>query len=102
MRVVGTDKLSRFMQTHPPARGPLAAWLKEAQAAAWRQWADIKDRYSRADLVPGKGAGRRVIFNIKGNYYRLLVRVHFRQQVVVIERIGTHAQYSKWKLEGSA
>lgn len=102
MRVVGADKLSRFMQKHPQARRPLATWLKEAQTASWSQWAEIKTDYPTADLVPGKGAGRQVIFNIKGNDYRLLVRVHFRQGFVVIERLGTHAEYSKWKLEGSS
>jgi mRNA interferase HigB len=90
------------MQTHPQARGPLAAWLKEAQAANWSRWAEIKARYPTADLVRGKGAGRQVIFNIKGNDYPLHARVYFRQGVVVIERIGTHAQYSKWKLDGSS
>lgn len=102
MRILSTDKLDGFMKKHPPSRGPLKAWLAEAKAAEWRQWADIKARFPSADLINGKSAGHRVVFNIKGNDYRLAVQVYFNQGMVVIERIGTHAEYSKWKSGGSS
>jgi mRNA interferase HigB len=101
MRVTGKDKLADFMKRHPQARGPLKAWLAEAESARWMQWADIKNRYPSADLISGasgKSPGHRVVFNIKGNNYRLVVQVYFNQGNAIIERIGTHAEYSKWKL----
>jgi mRNA interferase HigB len=98
MRVLGTDKLWEFMKKHPQARGPLAAWLAEAESARWARWADLKDRYPRADLVPGRNVGRLVVFDIKGNDYRLVAHVHFDQQFIVVRRVGTHAEYNKWSL----
>lgn len=94
MRVVGRDKLETFKKSHPQARGPLDAWLVEAQAAKWEKWADIKARYSSADSV-GKN---RVVFNIKGNNFRLVVLVYYAYGQVIVEKVGTHADYSKWKL----
>lgn len=102
MRILGRDKLASFMRKHPQARRALEAWLAEAENVCWKQWADIKVRYPSADLIAGKSAGRRVVFNIKGNDYRLAVQVYFNQGTVVIERIGTHAEYSKWKLGDSS
>lgn len=99
MRVLARHKLSGFMRKHPHSRGPLAAWLKEVEAARWRRWADIKEFYPTADLIGTRSEGHRVIFNIKGNDYRLAVRVWFNQGVVLIERLGTHAEYDRWKLE---
>jgi len=98
MRILRKDKLDGFMKKHPQSRGPLKAWLAEAEAAEWRQWADIKARYPAADLIASQSSGHRVVFNIKGNDYRLAVLVYFNQGMVVIERIGTHAEYSKWNL----
>lgn len=98
MRILGKDKLTSFKKKHPQSRGPLDAWHAEAKDAEWRQWADIKARYPSADLISGTSAGHRVVFNIKGNDYRLAVQVYFNQGMVVIERIGTHAEYSKWNL----
>lgn len=102
MRILGKDKLSSFMKMHPRSRGPLAAWLKEAEAAQWRQWADIKGRHPAADLIGSKSIGHRVIFNIKGNDYRLAALIYFNQGMIIVERIGTHAQYDKWNMESSS
>lgn len=106
MRILGRDKLVSFMRRHARSRGPLKAWLAEAEKANWTKWADIKARYPSADLI-AEGAksrnarlntGHRVVFNIKGNDFRLLITAYFKHSMVMIERIGTHAQYSKWKL----
>lgn len=94
MLVVGRKKLTDFMKRHPQARAPLQAWLTEAIAASWKMWADVKTRYPNADLVrDGK-----VVFNIKGNSFRLVVLVSYAKGVLVIDRVGTHAEYSKWTL----
>jgi mRNA interferase HigB len=99
MRVTGRDKLTLFMKKHPRARGPLAAWLREVERVQWRNWADIKASFPTADLIRSRGAGHRVVFNIKGNDYRLEVLIFFNYRTVVVHRVGTHAQYNKWKFE---
>lgn len=98
MRVVGIDILNSFMKKHAQARGPLKAWLVEARAARWKHWSDIRSRYPSTDLIGGRSNGHLAVFNIKGKHYRLAVRVHFNQQIVVIERVGTHTEYDSWKL----
>jgi mRNA interferase HigB len=55
---------------------------------------DIKARYSSASFL----SDNRVVFNVKGNKYRLLVKVGFNLQTVIIQRIGTHAEYDKWEI----
>lgn len=95
MRVVGRDKLEAFKQKHPQSRKPLNAWLAEATQATWAQWADIKADYPRADWLGNK----RVVFDIKGNAFRLVVLVYFKMGQVIVERVGTHAEYDKWQLK---
>jgi mRNA interferase HigB len=91
MRLAGTDKLLSFARKHANAKNALLAWMSEAGDASWESPQDIKDRYRSADFL----SNNRVIFNIKGNHYRLVVKVRFRNGVVFIEWIGTHAEYSK-------
>jgi mRNA interferase HigB len=71
--------------------GALNAWVAEAKDAKWNTTIDIKNRYRSADFL----ADNRVIFNIKGNHYRLVVKVKYQNEIVVIEWVGTHAEYSK-------
>lgn len=102
MRVLGKDKLTSFMRKHARSRDSLRAWLVEVEKARWQKWADVKRRYPSADLIGTNDkestGGHTVVFNIKGNDFRLVVKVYFRQSIVMIDRIGTHAQYSKWQL----
>ena len=91
MRVVAISALRAFWERHPDAEQPLKAWYDEAKHAAWSMPQDIRNRYATASFV-----GRnRVVFNIKGNEYRLIVAVAWRFQAVYIKFIGTHAQYDK-------
>ena len=92
MKVVGITKLDEFADKHGDVRGQLASWLKEAEKAEWHTTADIKARYASASFF----ADNHVVFNLKGNKYRLEVLVSYRNQIVLINRIGTHAEYSKW------
>lgn len=89
MRVITLKHLRDFCQQHPRARQPLLAWAEEARLGGWRTPQDIKERYSSASF-PGHN---RVIFNIKGNEYRLVVAVAYRFQAVYVKFIGTHAAY---------
>jgi mRNA interferase HigB len=74
---------------HPDARAPLAAWFSELKKAKWPDTTEVKRRYPSASFV-----GRdRIVFNIKGNKYRLVVR--YRPPVVFIRFVGTHAEYDR-------
>lgn len=93
MRIVGRQILTDFAAEHADIRPALNAWRAELEEAHWRSTKDIKARYPSASFV----GENRVIFNIKGNKYRVEVKVNFENEVVLVTRIGTHSEYSKWK-----
>lgn len=91
VRVIGRDKLLAFGRSHANAKKALDTWFHEADKSEWKTTQDIRDRYGSADFL----ADNRVIFNIKGNHYRLVVKVRYQNGIVAIEWVGTHAEYSK-------
>jgi mRNA interferase HigB len=91
MKVLGRDKLVEFYTKHANVKSALEAWLSEAESAEWSTSQDIKNRYRSADFL----ADNRVIFNIKGNHYRLVVKVKYQNGIAVVEWVGTHSQYDK-------
>ena len=93
MQILGLPLLEEFKQKHADSRGQLDAWQKEVERQRWQTSQDIKRRYRSADFL----AGNRVIFNIKGNAYRLVVKVRYQNGLVVVEWVGTHAEYDKKK-----
>jgi len=91
MRVISRKTLRDFWEEHADAEQPLKAWFHETKAARWKSFTDIKARYRSADALPGN----RVVFNIRGNTHRLIVRIHFNTGIVFIRFLGTHAEYDK-------
>jgi mRNA interferase HigB len=91
MKIVAVSTLKRFWARHPDSEQSLKAWYDEAKHAVWTTPRQIKARYASASFV-GKN---RVVFNIKGNDYRLVVAIAYRFQAVYIKFVGTHAQYDK-------
>ncbi len=91
MKVVGRDKLVCFWERRTNSQGALEAWFDEVSRSTWSTPQDIRNRHRGADFL----ANNRVIFNIKGNHYRLVVKVRYQQGLVVIEWVGTHAEYNK-------
>lgn len=91
MQLINLAVLEELKSSHGDARGALDAWRAEVQAATWLSPQDIKERYASASFL----SGNRVIFNIKGNSYRLVVKVRFQNGIVMIEWGGTHADYDK-------
>ena len=89
MRVIAVSTLRDFWQRYPDAEQPLKAWYEEATNATWAQPADIKAQYRSASVLKN----RRVVFNIKGNDYRLIVAVAYKLQVVYVKFVGTHKEY---------
>ncbi len=93
MRLVGRNVLADFALSHAEIRTPISAWVCEVEDADWPGPADIKARFPSASFL----SENRVIFNIKGNKYRIETKVNFEIKVVLVKRIGTHSEYRKWK-----
>ncbi len=91
MRIVGRDKLDEFAGNHADARSWIENWIAATEAARWIAPQSIKDSYASASFL----ADRLVIFNVKGNRYRLEVQVAYSAGLVVVRWIGTHAEYTK-------
>lgn len=94
MQLLGLIKLDAFKKSHADSRGPLDAWQAEVLASQWSGPQDVKNRYPSASFL----ADNRVIFNIKGNTYRLVVKARYQNGIMLIEWVGTHADYDKLKL----
>ena len=91
MRIVARKTLLEFIRNHARAEQSILAWYAEAAQSTWRTPQDIKAHYASASFV-GKN---RVVFNINGNDFRLIVAVAYRLGVVYIKFVGTHAEYDK-------
>ena len=91
MRVIAKKTLRDFWSRYPDSEQQLKAWFQEADKAVWKSPGQIKRSYISASILPGN----RVVFNIKGNHYRLIVKINYDYQIAWIRFIGTHAQYDK-------
>lgn len=95
MRILSRSALRSFWELHPDAEAALKAWYYEASHANWQSPADVKAAHSNASIV----ANNRVIFNIKGNTYRLIVAIRYDIGIIFIRFIGTHTEYDKVNVE---
>ena len=91
MRVISKKILRDFWEIHADCEQQLKAWYLEASTAGWSSPNDIKTDYPSASIL----ADSRVVFNIKGNNYRLIVKISYRHQMIWIRFVGTHAEYDK-------
>jgi len=91
MRVLSRGTLRDFWRKHTDAEGPLKAWFAEASRSEWKTMVDIKRQYATASVIDNE----RVVFNVGGNKYRLVVKLWFPGQVVWIKFVGTHASYDR-------
>jgi mRNA interferase HigB len=91
MRIISRKTLKEFWEKHADAEQPLKAWFAEASAARWTSFHDIRASYRSADVLPGN----RVVFDIKGNRYRLVVKIHYNTGIIFVRFVGTHAEYDK-------
>ena len=91
MRVIAKKILREFWEKHGDCEQQLKAWFLETSKANWSNYNDIKTEYPNASILNDN----RVVFNIKGNNYRLIVKINFDFQVIWIRFIGTHAEYDK-------
>jgi mRNA interferase HigB len=91
MRVISREPLRNFAAKHPQASQLLDAWYRRVRHAAWQTPADVKRDYGTADILPDN----RIVFDIGGNNYRLIVRMNYHRQAIYIRFIGTHAEYDR-------
>jgi mRNA interferase HigB len=91
MRIISRKKLKTFWAANAETEQALRAWFHEAKIAKWKSFQDIRRIYPTADVLPNN----RVIFDIKGNAYRLVVKIHYNPGIVFIRFVGAHAQYDR-------
>ena len=91
MRVIALKTLREFWERHPDAKQALQAWYHDVKKAIWKTPTDIKVIYRNASFV----ANNRVVFNIKGNQYRIVVVIQYQHNLVYIRFVGTHQEYDR-------
>lgn len=97
MRIIARRTLRQFVDSlagqkdQPAVKAALDAWFDEVSKADWKSSADVKRLYATASIV----SAERIVFNIKGNDYRLVVAVDFEKAIVWIRWIGTHKAYDR-------
>ena len=94
MRVIAKRTLREFWERQPQnaaAKTPLQDWHAQVFAADWATPSDVKEQYADASIL----RGGRVVFNVAGNKYRLVVRINYAYRVVYVRFIGTHAEYDE-------
>ena len=97
MRVIAKSTLKRFWErsAHDDAKGPLESWHEEASKANWTSPQTVKTQYASASIC----GNNRVVFNIGGNKYRLVVEIQYRAGIAWVKFIGSHAQYDRIDVE---
>lgn len=91
MRIISKRSLREFWRRVPDAEPPLAAWYAETAHADWDSPLAVKRRYPSASII----GGNRVVFNIGGNRYRVVVKINHPYRVVYVRFVGTHAEYDR-------
>lgn len=92
MRVISRRTLRDFIRQHPDAEPSLDRWYRVVRRASWRSLVDVRRVFPHADQV-----GRRTVFNIAGNNYRLIARINYRAQKLYVLAVLTHAEYDREK-----
>ena len=100
MRVIKPGRIHEFGTEYPDAKPMLQRWLELASCAYWKSWTDVRKTFRDADQVTVESGRKVVVFNIRGNHYRLIVAIHYNMRKVFVLRFLTHADYNKNKWKG--
>jgi mRNA interferase HigB len=92
VRVFGEAIIAGFAKRHPASRRPLQRFVTIARAALWPHFPAVRETFPAADYAPATGTP---IFNIGGNKYRLIARVDFEEQLLVMQTVLTHQEYNR-------
>lgn len=91
MRVIAKSTLREFWKNHADSEQPLKSWFRETEKAYWETINDLRKEYPKASILKDN----RIVFDIKGNNYRLIVKFNFEYQICWIRFIRTHVEYDK-------
>lgn len=91
MRTISTSTLKKFWTQFRAAEQPLKSWTQEVKKTDWQNSAELKKHFRTASIISAK----RVVFNIKGNDFRLVADIDYRLKIIFIVWVGTHASYDK-------
>jgi len=91
LRIIAKKILREFLNLHKETEQQLLFWHQEASISNWKNSNAVKRDFASASILDNN----RIVFNIKGNAYRLIVKINYRYQMIWIRFIGTHAQYDK-------
>ena len=91
MRILSRRTLKEYWTIHSDCKDQLQTWYRETEKSSWKNFNDLKIEYPNASILKDK----KVVFNIKGNKYRLIVKINFEYQITWVRFIGTHAEYDK-------
>lgn len=95
MKLLGKQILHDFKEQHADARSQIESWEAEVEEAQWSSPADLKGRYpKKASFLKDQ----HVVFDICWNKYRLMVRMSYKNSIVLVKKIGTHKEYDHWKI----
>ena len=95
MRIIAVSTLRRFWEINADAEEPIKAWYQEAKAADWVTPHQVKAMYRNASVL----RDNRIVFNIAGNKYRLVVKFNYAYRIGYVRFIGTHAEYDRINAE---
>jgi mRNA interferase HigB len=95
MRILSKSTLKTFWDNHPDSQAQLEAWYEEVVKADWATPQELKAQFGHASILKNN----RVVFNIKGNNYRLVVKINYPYHVIYVRFIGTHSQYDEIDVE---
>ena len=95
MRVIGRKRLANFCEKHGDARDWISTWIRDIERAVWRSPHDVRKRFVTCSIL----GGRKVVFNVKGNKYRLIVLAAYQSQLLIVQWVGTHAEYESLKID---
>ncbi|WP_026350288.1 type II toxin-antitoxin system HigB family toxin [Dyadobacter beijingensis] len=91
MNVISFRKLKEFYEIHPDSKPYLTSWFKTVRKAEWKDFNSVRSDFRSADMI----ADSRIIFNVKGNRYRMVTRLSFEHRRIMIKWLGTHAEYNR-------
>lgn len=95
MKVIGKGALDEFKFRHADAHSQVDSWLAEVEIADWEKPLDVKEQYPKASIL----SGNQVVFDLKGNRYRILVKVNYENKIILVKKAGTHDEYMKWVID---
>ncbi|WP_316767828.1 type II toxin-antitoxin system HigB family toxin [Pedobacter frigiditerrae] len=91
MRIIAKKTLREFWNKHPDCEEQLKSWYQETENSEWLSPNDIKKDYPSASIL----GDNRIVFNIKGNHYRIIIKINYDYQMIWIRFVGTHSEYDR-------